>query len=240
MFLQQLQLFGHSSIAICGGGGKTSLLYALAHQMCKQSSVIVTTSTHILQPQETEQFAFFTPDSPDVFANAKRGMVSVFGIPQSITPTGEKKIIGIPPMMVDAAMQAADYFLYEADGSKHLPLKCHNATEPVVWFGTDAVICVLGLSALGKPARQVCHRFELDPLFQAMPDKPIDTDDLVRLALECRNAAGYPHTFRVCFNQCDTDALLHAAQQAADELEIHGIACAASCLTAHSPWMKAL
>ena len=240
MFLEQLQLSDVSSVAICGGGGKTSLLYALSYEMCRQHIVIATTSTHILQPQETEQLAFFQPNSPADFAQAKQGVVSVFGIPQTATPNSEKKITGIPPMMVDAALQTADYFFYEADGSKHLPLKCHNATEPVIWFGTDAVICVLGLSALGRSAQQVCHRFDLDPLFQMMPNKSIDTDDLVRLALECRKAAGYPHTFRVCFNQCDTDALHRAAQQAASQLEIHGIPCAASCLTAQSPWISAL
>lgn len=232
-----LHLTGAQSVALCGAGGKTTLLYALAEEARRDGRrVLVTTSTHILQPEETGVLHFFHAEQVDDFSSiCLPGQIAVVG-----TPCGQNKITGIAPMNVDAAMQAADVFLYEADGSKHLPVKCHNATEPVVWFGTDAVIGVLGLSALGKPAQEICHRWQLDPLFAALPDKPLDTDDFVRLALECRQAAGYPHNFTVCLNQCDTDELRHAAREIATQLAIHGISCAVTCFAGAQPEITAL
>ncbi|MDO5783537.1 MAG: selenium cofactor biosynthesis protein YqeC [Eubacteriales bacterium] len=225
------------SIAICGAGGKTTLLYALAEQARQQGKrVLVTTSTHIMQPENTDTLHFYEENTLDSFENVcTSGQISVIG-----TPCGQKKITGISPMMVDTAMQSCDIFLYEADGSKCLPIKCHNATEPVIWFGTDAVICVLGLSALGKPAQEICHRWQLDPLFSIYPDKILDTDDLIRLALECRRAAGYPHKFVLCLNQCDTAELRQAAQMIADGLAVHGIPCVASCFCGKAPEIIAL
>ena len=49
----------------------------------------------------------------------------------------------------------------EADGSKHMPLKFPNATEPVIPPGVEEIIIVWGPQGLGKPAREVCHRLEL-------------------------------------------------------------------------------
>lgn len=232
-----LLITGAQSIALCGAGGKTTLLYALAENARKQKkSVLITTSTHILQPENTDTLHFYEENQLDCIQSACiSGQISVIG-----TPCENKKIIGLNPMMVDAAMHAADIFLYEADGSKHLPVKCHNHTEPVIWFGTDAVICVLGLSALGKPAHKICHRWELDPLFSLHPQKLLDADDFIRLALECRQKAGYPHKFVVCLNQCDNAYLRQQAQIIAAGLSIHGIPCAASCFSGEMPEMIAL
>lgn len=215
------------SIALCGAGGKTTLLYALAEQARQQNKrVVVTTSTHIIQPEDTNFLHFYKENQFKCTA----GQISVVG-----TPCGNNKITA--PESIDTIMQAADIFLYEADGSKRLPVKCHNNTEPVIWFGTDAVICILGLSALGQPAQQVCHRWQLDPLFCNHPDKRLNTDDFIRLALECRQAAGYPHRFSVCLNQCDCDSLKESAAAIAKELAIHGISCTASRFIGDSPEM---
>ena len=227
-----LRLTGARSVALCGAGGKTTLLYALAEQARRANRrVLVTTSTHMFQPEENAHLRFVCAQpAPDPASLCLPGQITVVG-----TPCGQKKITGLMPAQVDAAMQAADLFLYEADGSRRLPVKCHSATEPVIWFGTDAVVGVLGLSALGRPARAVCHRWQLDPLFCAQPDRPLEADDLVRLALECRRAAGYPHRFTVCLNQCDTDEQRRAAEAVAAGLAVHGIACAATCFSGGQP-----
>lgn len=232
-----LRLEGARTIAVCGAGGKTTLVYALARQAQRNGArVLVTTSTHMLQPEQEKDLRFFDVQrTEDVRAVLSPAYLSVFG-----TPCAQKKITGLSPVNIDDTMRAADLFVYEADGSKRLPLKCHNKTEPVIWFGTDAVICVLGLSALGQRADTVCHRWQLDPLFAAKPDKRIDTDDFIRLALECRRAAGYPHCFCVCLNQCDDPSLRTAVAHIAQQLAIHGIPCAASCFQSGQPEMIAL
>lgn len=214
------------TVALCGAGGKTTLLYALAEQARQRSlRVLVTTSTHLFQPQSTATRRFYDQRYlRDIASVCIPAQISVVG-----TPCGNKKITGLHPATIAAAMQAADVFLYEGDGSRRLPVKCHNRTEPVIWPNTDAVICVLGLSAFGKPAQQVCHRWQLDCVFAQHSQALLDAHDFVRLALECRTAAGSPHQFSVCFNQCDTDAQLTIARACAQQLALHGIPCAASC-----------
>ncbi len=232
-----LRLEGTRTIAVCGAGGKTTLVYALARQVQRSGArALVTTSTHMLQPEQQSDLRFFDArHTEDICAVLSPTYVSVLG-----TPCAHKKITGLSPVNVDDAMRAADLFIYEADGAKRLPLKCHNGTEPVIWFGTDAVVCVLGLSALGQRADTVCHRWQLDPLFAAKPDKRIDTDDFTRLALECRRAAGYPHRFSACLNQCDNAPLHTAAAHIAQQLAIHGIPCATSCFLGGQPEITAL
>ena len=55
----------------------------------------------------------------------------------------------------------ADVVLVEADGSKMLPLKFPNATEPMIPEKTDEIFVVCGLNALERKAKDVCHRLEL-------------------------------------------------------------------------------
>ena len=50
--------------------------------------------------------------------------------------------------------------LCKADGSKGLPLKAHLPHEPVIPKNTMKTICVLGISGMGRPAGEVCHRAE--------------------------------------------------------------------------------
>ncbi|MDO4174988.1 MAG: selenium cofactor biosynthesis protein YqeC [Eubacteriales bacterium] len=234
---ETLGIAGMRSVAVCGAGGKTTVLYALAEEARRQNQrVLVTTSTHILQPENTERLHFYEEQQLDTVESiCIPGQISVIG-----TPCGDKKITGLNPMTLDDATKAADVVLYEADGSKRLPVKCHKDTEPVIWFGTEAVICVLGLSALGQSAHSTCHRWQLDPLFSLQPQKRLDADDFIRLALECRQKAGYPHIFVVCLNQCDNTALRWQAQCIAAGLSIHGIACTASCFSAETPEIAAL
>ena len=48
----------------------------------------------------------------------------------------------------------------EADGSRQLPLKAHDAHEPVIPAVSRQVICVVGASGFGKPIRESVHRPE--------------------------------------------------------------------------------
>lgn len=62
----------------------------------------------------------------------------------------------------EALCRRADLILVEADGSRRLPMKVPDwPREPVIPLNVDAVMVVYGLSALGKPLREVCKRWEL-------------------------------------------------------------------------------
>ncbi|MEG1994243.1 MAG: selenium cofactor biosynthesis protein YqeC, partial [Oscillospiraceae bacterium] len=55
----------------------------------------------------------------------------------------------------------ADYVFVEADGSKRLPFKAPRENEPVYPPQNDYTIIVAGLSAVGCPINEKCHRSEL-------------------------------------------------------------------------------
>ena len=50
--------------------------------------------------------------------------------------------------------------LVEADGSRRLPLKVPRAGEPVIPDNTDMILCLNGLTSLGKWAEDCCLRLE--------------------------------------------------------------------------------
>ena len=75
--------------------------------------------------------------------------------------TDGEKIIALSKETFDTVCAHADVVLVEADGSKQMPLKYPNDREPVIPEHTDEIIIVCGLQALGRPAKEVCHRLAL-------------------------------------------------------------------------------
>ncbi|MFR0769188.1 MAG: selenium cofactor biosynthesis protein YqeC [Dysosmobacter sp.] len=59
------------------------------------------------------------------------------------TPCENGKLTA-PSLSVETLATLADYVLVEADGSRQLPLKAHDAHEPVIPAVSRQVICVVG------------------------------------------------------------------------------------------------
>lgn len=180
--------------AVIGSGGKTTLLYTLARELSQKGSVIVTTSTHI-----------FKPDDLPVVSETRRvrGCVCV-GAPC------ENGKLCAPKQSFEELEKLADYVLVEADGSKRLPLKAHEAHEPVIPSNANQVICVVGATGLGKPAREVVHRAER---FISITGSEVATPKAVARLLREENF----HT-RVLINQTDSPERLQMARELEQEL----------------------
>ena len=139
-------------IAVVGSGGKTTLIKKLAAKYRGEGkTVLVTTTTHMFMEEDT----LLTDDADTILRALKKKGYAMAGL-----PAGEK-IKALSPAAFRAVSNHADVVLVEADGSKHMPLKFPNATEPVIPEHTDQIIVVWGPHGLGKPAREVCHRLEL-------------------------------------------------------------------------------
>lgn len=124
--------------------------------------------------------------------------------------------------------------LWEADGSKRLPLKVPRDTEPCLesWF-SDLVL-IVGLAAAGQPLGQVCHCFEL--LQHSCPDLSAETPVDAKVLAEVLRS-GYlrradlfgsdhfgsmkgevtekPRRVHLLFNHCDTADELKLAEATA-------------------------
>ena len=132
--------------AVIGSGGKTSLLYRLAEELRTCGTVLLATTTHIIRPP---QYPFAETATQLRAALAAEGAACA----GSYTPEGK-----LTAPAFDGWEQAADFVLVEADGSKRLPAKAHEAWEPVLPSQRRRTICVLGASAFGQPIRQAAHR----------------------------------------------------------------------------------
>lgn len=191
--LDKLELRTARVISIIGSGGKTTLLYGLAQEFARLGKrVAVTTTTHILCPDEAD-LPVFTNGLPLLVP----GRIAVVG-----TPAGEK--LSCPSSaLLDQLARSADVLLIEADGSRRLPVKFPRPGEPVIIPQTDRVLLVAGLSALGRPAHEICHRWELAQETLGLDgNSPISPEWMARLLIQ-----GYGSITprpQVVLNQADT------------------------------------
>lgn len=153
-------------IAVVGSGGKTTLIKKLAAQYrAAGKTVLITTSTHMFIEEDT----LLTDDAEQIVrALGEQGCVMA-GVPEG------QKIKALSGNTFAAVCAAADVVLVEADGSKRMPLKYPNETEPVIPENTDEIIVVCGLNAIGQPAKAVCHRLELVKACLKIEDETIIT-----------------------------------------------------------------
>jgi len=148
-----LGIAGQRYVYLVGAGGKTTLMFALAHALAPRMRVITTTSTRILRPAPEA--------SPEVLVGeVSRLIPELRALPpepghrtlaRAVGPDG--KLLGFPPPDLDHLLDAgvADLLLVEGDGAAGLPLKAHADHEPVVSARADLVVAVVAADAPGGP-----------------------------------------------------------------------------------------
>lgn len=211
------ELFGLGEervLALVGAGGKTTTMFALAHELAGRGwRVAVSTTTHIFCPDARQCPAVVTDGDPKKIAAALREtrLVTV-GV-----PCADGKLSAPADEQLRYLQEAADYLLLESDGSRGLPIKAPNESEPVLYAGTEKIIAVGGLSCLGKPLEQVCHRA---PLAQALlgveSGHLLTARDVAQLLYRCYGRLEPPPV--VSLNQADSDGLCVRAGEIAAEL----------------------
>lgn len=178
-------------MSFVGAGGKTSLLLHFARELASDGrAVLVTTTTHLADPRgEDDPFAriVFRPDFEEAAAgDAPAAPAPSPGVTLLVgRPADEPgKLKGIHPSRVPSLRAAWRLVLVEADGSKRLPIKAPASWEPVLPDGTDLVVGVVGLDALGWPMdERTVHRPErFAAVAGCAPGEPIGWDHLVALA----------------------------------------------------------
>ena len=208
-------------ISLVGGGGKTTLMYNMAaHGARKGWRVLTATTTHIQQPPGE----VFAQTDADLFRLWERGSYAVAG-----TPAPGGKLTAPPQEQLERWMAIADLVLIEADGAKRMPCKAPAAHEPVLLPQSDIVLAVAGLSALGKPLREGCFRYDtIRPQFlAAAPDAPLTPPMLAQLLASTqggRKAVG-DRQFYAVLNQADTPELRQQGIQIQQLLRQQGIPC---------------
>ena len=174
-------------VSLIGGGGKTTLLYALsAYCTAKGWRVLMATTTHIRKPvnvpwiavNEEEKTASLECESSEcktsvgikcvcentAWENAGKERDRLWQQGTYVvagTPAPHEKLTILPESIRSEWISDADITFLEADGAKCLPCKFPAAHEPVILPQSDIVLAVAGLSALYRPLGEVCFRAEL-------------------------------------------------------------------------------
>lgn len=160
--LESLALHLPRITALIGGGGKTTLLYLLGQMLAEQGkTVVLTTTTHLAQDNCAVE-----PKNVDEL----NSMLAPGRTVLAAYPAADGRMTGIPPKWY--ARLKADHVIVEADGSHRLPLKVHRSHEPVIPEGTELVLQVAGLTALGKLSDEVVHHPEEMGLYESEVVQP--------------------------------------------------------------------
>ena len=219
---QVFGFFGQSGqvVSLVGGGGKTTLMYFMAATCAREGKkVLLTTTTNLFLPNK----AYYATTEAEVEALWAEGKIAIIG-----TPLPTKGKLGAPaPEFLDRMLEKCDAAFIEADGSKRMPCKVPKDGEPVIHPRTDTVIAVFGLSALGRPLKDVCFRKEI-----AMEHLEVEEDHILTEedAAKILSASWGAHKdvgdrkFCVVLNQCDDGKRRRAANEIAGFLALENVA----------------
>lgn len=147
---------GPELVAFVGGGGKTSLMFALAAEL--PGRTVITTTTRIFAAQMKHVPVVVHADDLSRLAGAleQHDRCLVVGRVEG------DKALGVDPELPARllARPDVDYVLVEANGSRMRPIKAPAGHEPVIPLGATLLVPVAGLDALEGPIGDVAHRPE--------------------------------------------------------------------------------
>lgn len=161
-----LDLDSRELIALVGGGGKTSLLFALADELLRAGKKVVTTTTTKIWHREAlrSPCIVFTRSAPSWRKRLMAGLQTHGQVFLAGDPLDSGKVDGIGPSLVNDIYQEGeiDYIIVEADGAAGCPVKAPAEHEPVIPASTTMVVAMLGLEAIGEPmSPEVVFRADL-------------------------------------------------------------------------------
>ncbi len=197
-----LDLDESQTIAVVGGGGKTSFIFTLAREMAALGKrILITTTTAMFNPEyfkSTGDPGAINPKQPfdqlvigpvenlirEMAENPPKGTGSIVVAGQSLGANG-KKLVGYDPMDLAPLRDTPlfDLVLIEADGARMRPVKAPASHEPVIPSHTQMVVGCIGLDCLGTPLDEThAHRPQLLADLSGQPlGQPITQDTLTCL-----------------------------------------------------------
>jgi molybdenum cofactor cytidylyltransferase len=216
-----LRLSSMPRLALAGGGGKTTALFALAREYA--SPVIVAATAHLAIEQTALADLHVVVDETISLDTPLSSGVTLFTGPAN----DSGKTTGLSVSALQRVRELADQrhalLFIEADGAKGLPLKAPAEHEPPIPDFVDTVIYVVGLSGLGQPLDAAhVHRPERFARLSGLSIGDNVTAQAIARVLCDPNGGlkNVPPTARriALLNQADTPDLQAQAQSLAQQL----------------------
>jgi probable selenium-dependent hydroxylase accessory protein YqeC len=145
-------------ISLIGGGGKTTLMFALGKELSLlRKGILLTTTTKIWDPEPSDEFSVFLSSR---LARVKEWVKENLDRYRYLLVAQDRldngKLQGIPPRWISElfSIPGIFYVIIEADGAAGRPLKAPREGEPVIPAETTLLIPMVGIDALGKPLQE--------------------------------------------------------------------------------------
>ena len=148
-----LGLGDHELVSLVGGGGKTTVLFALGTQLF--GTVVMTTTTKMGRDRTGGHEPFLAPSDETLL-----GVLADRRVALAWRAVSDHKALGVQPQVCDRWFGLADHVVVEADGSRRMPFKAPLDYEPVVPSQTTTLVACVGTAALGEAIVEQCQRPE--------------------------------------------------------------------------------
>ena len=143
-------------ISLVGAGGKTSLMFKLAHELARAGETVLTTTTtkiYVPMPQQSTNL-IISGSVSRILDKARETLKNHHHITAAVEKlTDQRKLRGFTPEVVQDIWnsQLFRWIIVEADGAAGRPLKAPAEHEPVIPACTSQLVGMVGLNGAGQP-----------------------------------------------------------------------------------------
>ena len=148
---EALGLGDHEFVSLVGGGGKTTVLFALGAQL--SGTVVLTTTTKMGSDRTAGLEPLLAPSDERLRRELWDRRVAL-----AWHAVSDHKALGVEAHVCDRWFGLADHVVVEADGSRRMPFKAPLEHEPVVPDQTTVLVACVGAAALGAVIFEQCQR----------------------------------------------------------------------------------
>ncbi len=220
-----LELSSREIISLVGGGGKSTLMNALAKELEGAGNTVITTTTTRILPAQATGYLICENNEDLLFEKARQNLSKKHHLTLAGGRDGEYKLTSIGVDCVEKIASIASYIVIEADGAGCKPIKAPGRAEPVIPRATTIVIAVVGIDCLGKKVSEIVFRPEIAcELIQIKPDDTVSTGMVASLILHPQGITkGSPPEARkvVFINKVNSDLELARAVEIAKVINKH-------------------
>ena len=229
--IEALQIDDGDVVVFVGAGGKTTTMFALAHELRDAGKrVVVTTTTKIFPPTEKEAACTLLEEDPDLLLTKLEVSLTQYNPLVVATTLGkEGKLVGISPESVRAISRVSGVsnVLVEADGAAQKPFKAPLDYEPVIPEAATVVVPVVGVEVVGQTLTEehVQRAERLAQLAGRAIGSEVTAVVVAMVMLHPQgNIKGTPKGARIVplINKVEGRARVMAARDIAEELFIRG------------------
>ena len=182
-----LRIQRHEVVSFVGAGGKTTTMFALAHELERSRLKVITTTTAKIGAPSSEQTPCFIVESERerLLPRVSEALRRHAHVTVACSAYAQDKYGGVPAGWIKDLRDLPQVFavLVEADGARKLPLKAPRPGEPIIPPDTTLLVACAGMTGIGSPLDEahVCRSEQFARLSGRPPGAIVEPSDVARV-----------------------------------------------------------